>query len=162
MNTQTHHHRQKTPTQKVAVSKNRVETSSIERRATFSDKKRRANKSVRVQKVSFFHKTRIQSHEDHVAGRGFHSWHHCFWYTLLCRQAKPRKCHQLKLQGKEDGKKPHCQQIRNLPSLKCLSFLRQDQLLLLVHADDIKNGSTKNQVSSYASSQSSECRMHTT
>ena len=42
----------KAPTQKVAVSKEGEGTRSIERRATLSDKKRKANKSVRIPEVS--------------------------------------------------------------------------------------------------------------
>ena len=37
-------------------------------------------KSVRILKVLFFKTGRGHSHEDHVADRGFHSWHH--WYLV--------------------------------------------------------------------------------
>ena len=66
----------KTPTQKFAVSKEgREETHSIKRSAILSDKQRMAHKSVRIPRC-ILHKERNHSHEDHVAVRGFHSWHH--------------------------------------------------------------------------------------
>ena len=61
----------KAPTQKNAVSKEGGRRLlSNERRATSSDNKRKAKRSVRIQKA-FLHQGRDHSHEDHVADRGF-------------------------------------------------------------------------------------------
>ena len=102
-----------TPTQKVAVSEIGGRRSlAFSERATHSDNKGKAKKSVQVRKVLIT-----------MQIEGFNHGIFVIWYIHLCHLATPRKFHLWRVQGKEDWKT--WKSWETFPSLECLHVHRQ-------------------------------------
>ena len=114
-----------------SVKRRRVETPCIERRASVSDKKRKANRSGRIPKV--------HSSQRAFADGGIHSWHH---YNLVHTPVPISKA--TKIPSVKTARGGRFDEIllqegwAKVTSWECIHCHRQTQLFLSAYVDDTK------------------------
>ena len=150
----------KAPTQKVAASKEGRERPSTLSEGRPSLTKREGQLEELESRRCILHRGRDHSHEDHIADRGFHSWHHYTpvpiskaTNTLAAKMARRGRLEEILLQ----------QFWVKLPSLECQNCHRQKRATLRTCICRRKqNFWPKSQLSSYAAHRSSVFGMHST